>query len=139
MPQNPYGQFNFLIEIDNVAHAGFVEASGLVTEDNVIEYREGIDPPRMRKMPGLSKFSNIVLNRGVVSPELWGWRKTTLDGQTERRNGSIVLMDENQQEVMRWNFFEGWICKWEGPTLNSTTNEVATESIEICYENLEMS
>jgi phage tail-like protein len=135
---DPYAQFNFLIVIDNVTAGGFTEASGLTTEQDVIEYREGNETARMRKLPGLAKFNNIMLKRGVVSDELWQWRKTTLDGNTERRDGQVILMDETRNPVMAWNFFEGWLCKFEGPTLNSTTNEVATESIEICYEFLEM-
>src|SRR5882762_2152225 len=38
---DPYGQFNFLIEIDGVGKGGFSEASGLTTDSNIIEYREG--------------------------------------------------------------------------------------------------
>jgi phage tail-like protein len=55
---------------------------------------------------------------------------------TERRSGSIVLLDEARQEALRFNFREGWICKWEGPQLNATTNEAAIESIEICHEGI---
>jgi phage tail-like protein len=137
VPQNPYAQFNFLIEIDDVTQAGFTEVSGLTTDQQVIEYREGIDPPRMRKIPGLTQFSNLVFRTGITTQELLRWRMTTVEGTTVRRNGSIVLQNESQEEVMRWNFFEGWVAKWEGPSLNSTTNEIATQSIEICYEWLE--
>jgi len=136
---DPFAQFNFLVEIDGVTRAGFTEASGLTTEQDVIEYREGNEVARARKLPGLTKYSNITLKRGLVGDtELWTWRKTTLDGQTERRAGAIVLMDEGRQEVMRWNFADGWVCKWEGPTLNSKANEVALETLEICHEGLEL-
>ena len=37
---DPYGQFNFTIEIDGVTRAGFSEVSGLTTDTNVIEYRD---------------------------------------------------------------------------------------------------
>ena len=136
---DPFAQYNFLVEIDSVTRAGFTEASGLTTEQDIIEYREGSEVARARKLPGLSKYSNIILKGGLVGDtELWDWRKTTIDGQTERRAGSIVLMNESRQEVMRWNFTEGWVCKWEGPTLNSTANEVAVETLEICHEGLEL-
>jgi phage tail-like protein len=78
------------------------------------------------------------LKRGYTKDKtLWEWRKTTLDGQTERRDGAIILQDEARQEVMRWTFREGWISKYEGASLNSTSNEVAIESIEIAHEGLE--
>jgi phage tail-like protein len=136
---DPYMQYNFLVEIDGVARAGFTEVGGLTTEQEIIEYREGSDPPFMKKIPGLQKYTPATLKRGWTQDEdFWLWRKTTLDGQTERRAGSIVLLDEGRSPVLRWNFTEGWISKWEGPALNSTTNEAAIESIEICYEQLVM-
>ena len=39
---------------------------------------------------------------------------------------------------MRWNFFHGWIAKWEGPALNAQANEVAIETVEIAHERLEL-
>ena len=136
---DPYAQFNFLVEIDGVARAGFTEVGGLTTEQDVIEYREGGNAATVSKLPGLSKFMNIMLKRGFTQDfDLWNWRKTTLDGATERRSGTIVLLDEARNPVLRWNFREGWICKWEGPALNATTNEAAIESLEICHEGLEL-
>ena len=136
---DPYAQYNFLIEIDGVARAGFTECGGLSTEQDIIKYREGSETATVRKLPGLRTYANITLKRGFTQDkELWQWRKTTIDGVTERRSGSIVLLDESRQEVLRWNFVEGWVSKWEGPALNSTTNEAAIESLEICHEGLEL-
>ena len=136
---DPYAQFNFLVELDGVARAGFTEVGGLTTEQDIIEYREGSSPATVSKLPGLRKYSNLMLKRGFTQDfDLWNWRKTTLDGETDRRGGSIILLDEGRNEVLRWNFTAGWICKWEGPALNSTTNEAAIESIEICHEGLEL-
>ena len=92
----------------------------------------------MRKLPGLTKYANIVLRRGVTQDaELSNWRKTVEDGQVDRRNGSIILRDDDGTDVVRWNFFNGWISKWEGPALNASKNEVAIETIEIAHERLE--
>jgi phage tail-like protein len=136
---DPYMQFNFLVQIDGVVRAGFTEVGGLTTEQEIVEYREGSDPPFMKKIPGLQSYTPLSLKRGwTQDQDFWLWRKTTLDGQTERRAGSIVLLDEARAPVIRWNFTEGWISKWEGPALNSTTNEAAIESVEITYEQLVM-
>jgi phage tail-like protein len=135
---DPFAQYNFLVEIDGVTTAGFTEVGGLTTEQDVIEYREGADTATKRKLPGLRKYSNITLKRGfTTNQELWLWRKTTIDGATQRRSGSIILLDEARNEALRWNFVEGWLCKWEGPALNAGTNEAAIESMEICHEGLE--
>jgi phage tail-like protein len=135
---DPYGQFNFLVEIDGVVKGGFSEASGLTTDTNMIEYREGAEQQgTTRKLPGLMKYNNIVLKRGWTKDKsLWDWRKKVIDGKTQRNSGSIVLLDEARNEALRWNFREGWPSKWEGPALNAKTSEVAVETLEICHEGL---
>jgi phage tail-like protein len=137
---DPYGQFNFLIEIDGVVKGGFSEASGLTTDTNMIEYREGAEQQgTTRKLPGLMKYNNIVLKRGWTKDKsLWTWRKKVIDGKTQRNSGSIVLLDEARNEALRWNFREGWPSKWEGPALNAKTSEVAVETLEIAHEGLEL-
>ena len=134
---DPYKAFNFLVEIDGIAHAVFSEVTGLESETAVIEYRAGGENV-VRKLPGLTKFGNITLKRGITQDaELWNWRKSIVEGEIDRRNGSIILLDDQRTEVVRWHFREGWICKWEGPTLNAKANEVAIETIEIAHEGLE--
>lgn len=136
---DPYAQFNFLVELDGLTVAGFTEVGGLTAESDVIEYRNGNEDATVRKLPGLRKVSNITLKRGYTqNMELWEWRKTSEDGQTERRDGVIILLDEARQPVLRWIFREGWLAKYEGAALNSTTNEAAIESIEIAHEGLVM-
>ena len=137
---DPYGQFNFLVEIDGVVKGGFSEVSGLTTDTNIIEYREGVEPHETpRKLPGLMKYNNIVLKRGWTKDQsLWTWRKKVIDGKTQRTHGSIVLLDESRTPALRWNFREGWPSKWEGPGLNAKTSEVAIETLEIVHEGLEL-
>lgn len=109
---DPYAGFNFLVEIDGITRAAFSECSGLSTDTDPIEYRDGSEDITVRKIPGLKKFANISLKRGMTKDmELWTWRKTVLDGVTERKAGSIVLFNE-AREPLRWNFREGWPTKW---------------------------
>lgn len=137
---DPYGRFNFLLEIDGETKAGFTEVSGLNTETSVIEYREGNErTSSVRKLPGLTKYSNIVLKRGITRDRsLWDWRKTVIDGATRRVDGAIILLDESRQEVVRWNFRAAWPSKWEGPVLNAKSNEVAIETLEIAHEGFDL-
>lgn len=136
---DPYKAFNFRVEIDGIARAAFSEVGGLDSETAVIEYRVGGEPNTVRKLPGLTKYANIVLRRGITQDaELWNWRLTVVQGNVDRRNGSIILLDDDGTEVVRWNFFHGWIAKWEGPALSSKGNEVAIETVEIAHEGLEL-
>jgi phage tail-like protein len=137
---DPYGQFNFLVELEGVVAGGFSEVSGLTTDTNIIEYREGNESVgTVRKLPGLMKYNNIVLKRGwTANTKLWEWRKKVIDGKTQRTHGAIILLDESRAEALRWNFTQGWPSKWEGPALNAKTSEVAIETLEIAHEGLEL-
>jgi phage tail-like protein len=136
---DPYAQYNFILEIEGTTVAGFAEVGGLTMEQDIIEYREGSDTPTVRKVPGLRKYANISLKRGLTqNRELWDWRKTTIDGITARKSGAIILRDEAGQPALRWEFREGWVSKYEGPALKSTANEVAMESIEIAVEDVSL-
>ncbi len=135
---DPFAAFNFLVDIGG-AVAGFSECSGLTLESDVIEYRNGNEDITVRKLPGLKKFTNIVLKRGYTNDKsLWEWRKTVLDGKTERRDGTITLLNEARQPALRWNFYFGWPSKWEGPTMNAKTNDVAIETLNITVEKIEL-
>jgi phage tail-like protein len=134
---DPYRSFNFLVEIDGITQAGFQECSGLDSQTASIDFRLGDDPMHVRKLTGLNTFSAISLKRGITdSDELWRWRQTVVDGKTERRNGSIVLLDEKGAEKLRWNFTNAWPSKWTGPSFSSTGNSIAVETLEIMHEEI---
>ncbi|HEX5734712.1 MAG TPA: phage tail protein [Blastocatellia bacterium] len=135
---DPYRGFNFVVEIDGITQAGFQEVSGLDSSTDVTEYREGTDPNHVRKLSGLNKYSAITLKRGITdSDELWKWRAKVIDGKIDRRNGSIILLDDAGQEKLRWNFFNAWPSKWTGPAFNATSTAVAVETLEITHESVE--
>jgi phage tail-like protein len=134
---DPYRGFNFLVEIDGITQAGFQEVSGLDASTDAVDYREGSDPNHVRKLTGLNKYSAITLKRGITdSDELWKWRQTVIDGKTDRRNGSIILLDEAGQEKLRWNFVSAWPSKWTGPSFNATSTAIAIETLEITHEEV---
>ena len=137
-PKDPYRGYNFRLEIDGIERGGFREVSGLDSSQDPIEYREGIDPLHARKMPGLNKYSNISLKWGTTDDaSLWEWRKKAIDGKVERKNGSIILINDAGEDKTRWNFHNGYPSKWTGPSFNATGNEVAIETLEIAHEGLD--
>lgn len=134
---DPYRGFNFVVEIDGITEAGFRECSGLDTSTDSVDYREGNDPNHVRKLTGLNKYAPITLKRGIAdSDKLWKWRQTVIEGKTERKNISIVLLNEAREEKWRWNLRKAWPSKWTGPSLNATSNEVAIETLEIVHEEM---
>jgi phage tail-like protein len=135
---DPYKNFNFLVEIDGIAQAGFSECTGLRLEVDVIEYREGGEMSSVRKLPGRSKVGDITLKRGItISKELQDWIQSVRNGVADRRNGAIVLLDDARKPVVRWRFFDAFPRKWEGPNLDAKGSDVAIETLTLCCENLE--
>ena len=131
------GAYNFKVEIQGLTAGTFKAVDGLDSETEVIEYQDG-DDMVMRKRPGRTKYSNIVLKRGYVNTsDLWEWRKTVVKGLPERKSGSIILLDDDGTEVMRYNFFEAWPCKWRGFDLEGMGSDNAVEEIELAVEKVE--
>jgi len=135
---DPYRAFNFRIEIDNLTVGAFSECSGLSSDGDAVDYREGTDIPlNVRKLVGLRKYANIMLKRGYTqNTELWDWYTNIVNGIPDRRNGTIILMDEARNDVMRWNIENAWINKIEGPSFKANGNEIAMESVELVHEGL---
>src|SRR6478672_7384396 len=99
---DPYGNYNFLVEIDGITRAAFHEASGFDSTIDVVEHREGGENTTPRKLPGMTKHSNIVLKWGVTDDvELYRWHLDAVKGRVRRRNGSIVLLDRDGTERVR--------------------------------------
>jgi phage tail-like protein len=136
---DPYLASNFRVEIQGIPTASFSEVSGLEVEIAAIEYRNGNDTPgSVRKLPGFNKVADVTLKRGITQDlSLWNWINSVIQGNASRQDVSIVLQDELHNDVARWNLFNAWPCKWSGPALNAKSNEVAMETLVICYERLE--
>jgi phage tail-like protein len=139
MPRvDPYRNFSFLVEIGGITQAGFSDCSGFGASTDPIEYREGGETKTVRKLPGLTKYTNITLKWGLTdSRELYNWYRDVVNGKIERKSGSIILLDLEGNEKVRWNFFEAWPTKWDGPDFTAKGNDVAIETLELAHEKVE--
>lgn len=136
-PHDHIGNFNFHLEIEGLTAGTFRNVEGLDSETEIVEYQDG-DDLVLRKRPGRTKYSNVVLKRGyVASDELWQWRKKVMDGSVERKSGSVILCNDAGDPVMRYNFFEAWPCKWKGFTLDGKGTDAVVEEVELVVERLE--
>ncbi|MEG3437618.1 phage tail protein [Pannus brasiliensis CCIBt3594] len=121
---------------------GFTEVTGLTQENQAIEYRDGsFKEFSAIKMPGLRKFNNIVMKRGVFKGDndFFKWLTTVKMNTVERRDIIISLRDENNNPVMTWTAQNAFPVKVEGPQLKAMGNEIAIESIEVAHEGLTIS
>jgi phage tail-like protein len=136
---DPYNNYRFVVEINGVSLGIFTEVSGFDSTIDVIEYREGGDNTTLRKLPGMTKYSNIVLKWGITDEmSLYKWHRDAVEGEPEfRKSGSIVLLDRAGEEVARWNFVRAWPTKYDGPDLNAEGTDVAIETLELAHEGVE--
>jgi len=131
------GAFRFVVEIDAMLVAGFSEVQGLEAQTEVEEIREGGVNGYLHRLPKGTRYSNIVLRRGMSSSqELWNWYDQASQGTITRKSGSIILMKQNGDELCRWNFFGAYPVRWSGPTLNAAASDIAIETIELAHNGI---
>ncbi len=136
----PYPNSSFSVRVGNKTIADFLECSSPGIEVNEVEYRSGSDPSRtVRKLTGLAKYTNVTLKRGVTTDtELYDWMRNVRDGNIDRRDVIITLLDGQGLPLAAWRLHKAFPVKWSGPSLNSKSNEIAIESIELAYEGLDV-
>ena len=132
----------FGIEFQGQVAGAFRECSGLGSENEVVEYKASGPKGEfvIKKVPGRMKWNNITLKRGITDAmDMWQWRKLVEDGKIDdaRKNGSIVMFNQEAAEIARWNFVNAWPSKITGPAANATNNEVGIEELEITHEGYE--
>lgn len=136
MGKYPLPACHFMVDWGG-SQVGFTEISGLSQEIEVIEYREGSSPEYMvSKMPGMVKFPNITLKRGISKGdnEFYMWMRTISLNQVERRDIRISLLNELHEPVRVWLVKNAWPCKISTSDLKADSSEVAIETIELAHE-----
>lgn len=137
--EDPLVSFNFGVEVQGQITGFFTEVSGLGSESEIQEQKvvneRGIQV--VLKLPGRLKWGDITLKRGITSSmDLWDWRKMIEDGKVKdaRKNGSIVMYDQEGTEKARWEFQNAWPSKVSGPTPKSDSNDIGVEEVTLVHE-----
>ena len=132
---------NFKVEIEGVDAGSFTEVDGLESAIEVEEYADG-DDLTVHKRPGRATYCNIILRRGFTFPShgsvLFNWYKDAVNGQYSRKSLSIIILDNAANEIMRYNVFEAWPCRWRFGALSALGNGTIVEEIEIAIEKIEL-
>ena len=138
MTDYPLPKFHFQAEWGGV-RIGFTEISGLDVETEVIEFRDGASKEySKRKMPGLQKFANVTMKRGVFASDndYYKWWNTVALNTIERRDVTVSLLNEKHEPVMVWKIKNAWPSKIASTDLKADGNEIAIESIELAHDGL---
>lgn len=144
---NPYGSFNFLVDLGtgdtSSVRAGFQEVTGLNVEITVAEYRNGNEKVNhVRKVSGMYKVGDITLKRGLIgATDLFEWVTQTRNGdQAARRSITIQLLDETGNPgnpVMTWRLTNARPIRYNAPAFNAKTGtDLAIEELVLACEDL---
>lgn len=94
-----------------------------------------------KALPTWPKYSDLVLKRGIVtSSGVQNWIKNAVDyGQVVPLDLTICLLNADDQPAMTWQVSNAWPISWEVDALNSTANEVLTETLTLSYQSFSVS
>jgi phage tail-like protein len=137
---DPLRNFRFRVEIDNLQAAAFAEVNIEPTTTEVIEYREGGEASHVRKLPGLTRFGNVTLKRGVTtSLDLVNWHLQVVRGDiaNARRSVAIIVLDDAGHDIARFHVSDAWPIKYDPGDLNAKGHEVFIELLELANEGVE--
>jgi phage tail-like protein len=137
---DPFLNFNFTVEIDQVTVAGFEEVDLPDAQIEFSRYREGTDRVNSgRLLPGRVDYGPLVLRRGFDADRtLFQWWSDVAEGNVERRNVSVILRNQSGQPIARWNFRNALPTKYSAPSFRARGNDVAVESLELTVEGMEL-
>ena len=135
---DPFGGFNYRVEIDGLTVGGFSEVSGLQVEVEVEDYREGGVNAYLHRIPGPTRYpNNLVLKHGLTdTTELWDWHHDVTQGTITRRQLTITLQDNAGDDVCQWIVNEACPVRWVGPELRASTAEIAVETLELVHRGI---
>jgi phage tail-like protein len=138
--QKPRPTNHFRLQVGGKEAAGqFREVSGLDAENEIVEQKE-VDAnglPRILKVPGGMKWSNIELKRGVeIDKGLWEWRyQVENEGpDAARTDCTLELLYYDGSPIATYTISQAWPSKYTGAALNAGSNEIAVEGITLCHE-----
>jgi len=140
---DPIRNFRYRLEIDNITQAGFSEVHIAETTIDMVEYREGTDPPHTRKLSGLTKYGTVSLKWGVTiggsALDLFKWHAAVSAGQIKdnRKKVVVVVQDEAGTDAARFVISDAWPVKYNITDLKATGNEVLIEALELANEGIE--
>jgi phage tail-like protein len=140
----PPPAFFFVVYVDRyVTDTSFQEVTGLQVETETEDVVEGGQNRYVHRLPVRTKYSNLVLKRGVVTiPSPFGsWLDKAMSlGPVRKVSAKTVvvqLLDPTWIPLVSWKVFGAYPLRWEHSALNAMGNEVLTETVELGYQFFE--
>ena len=117
----------------------YTEVTGLTAEIEVMTYNEGGRNDMVHRLPTRMKHPNLVLKRGVTTlKDLQEWCLDSFMGP-DRKEITLTMYNQQLEKLRTWSFKNAYPVKWTGPTFNSAQSAMATETLEIVHDGIQIS
>jgi phage tail-like protein len=133
---DPLRGFRFLVEIEGLVSAGFTRVKGISREVKYESYREGGVNEYEHKLITQVSYPVVVLERGLVLPDLWQWAQAVADGEVQRKTIWIRLQNEANIPSWAWQVEYALPVKWMASDLDAQQSPVVMESLELAHHGL---
>lgn len=131
--------FHFKVEFLDIQASGddilFQSVSGLNVSLETESIKEGGENRFEHTIPTRSKYTDLVLKRGVLTDSgVIKWCRQAIE-QFEIKPATVlvILLNENHEPLIEWKLFHAWPKKWSVADLDSGQNSVLIETIELNY------
>lgn len=127
--------FRYVVVHGSDALGAFTECTLPVIEWEIEEIKEGGLNSYTHQLPGRRKSARVTLKNGVGKNVILEWFLQTINEETPskklRRNLSIKLKDVRSADVCTWELTAAFPVKWTGPQLQSDSNALAIQTLEL--------
>jgi len=133
-PWGFYYKVEFSISQDT-NDARFQTVSGLGVEYDYESFKEGGENRFEHKLPVRTKYSDMVLKRGMLadSTVIKWFLDAFRDREFKPSDVTVILMNEKSQPLRTWKVTHAIPKKWLVSDLNANENSVVIETMELTY------
>jgi phage tail-like protein len=130
--------FHFRVRIDDLEGANdirFQSVSGLNVQIQTESHKEGGENRFEHAMPTRSKYSDLILKRGIMAPgesAITGWVKDCVEKFIIKpKNLTVELLGEDHEPVLTWRVEHAWPKNWKTDDFNAEQGKVVIETLEL--------
>jgi phage tail-like protein len=125
----------FKVTLDDHTDLGsWTKCDGLGVEYDVQEVKEGGNNDYVHRLPGRAKYQNLKLTRPIDkdTQKVADWL-ASVASDPKRSTAEIAVLDGGGGTVAKWKLQGIYPIRWSGPTLDTGTNAVALEVLELAH------
>jgi phage tail-like protein len=136
----PFTGFHFLVVFEIFPQVPndfrFQEVTGLTVDVNLDTYNEGGENRFVHRLPGRTKYGDLVLKRGMTLVSgVTAWVVDAIENfNYQPTNMLISLLNEDHLPVSSWYITNAIPIKYDITGLNAEQNQIVIESLTLRYE-----